>query len=216
LNVIIPAAGYGTRMGSPEAKELLINPYTGKPFIEFSFSQARMLDAPIVLIIREEKKALKNWAIDYCRQNFLSLEILEISPTSEWPETVLRSESLWGDKNILLLPDTDWKPAPLLKDISEKIRIPSMEVVYGVFKTRKLNWGFVNTNNGLSLCEKPIHFLQDYEAWGIIAFTKDAGNALFKAHLESTFDHRIKTLNLKAQKIDILEFNDRTRGTSDS
>lgn len=202
-------------MGSPEAKELLVNPYTGKPFIEFSFSQARRLEASIVLIIREEKKALKSWAVDYCKQNFLSLEILEISPTSEWPETVLKSAPLWGDKNILLLPDTDWKPFSLLKVISEKIRIPSMDAVYGVFKTGKLNWGFVKTNNGLSVCEKPIHFLQDYEAWGIIAFTKESGNALFKAHLESTFDHLVKNLNLKAEKIDILEFNDRTRGTSD-
>lgn len=202
-------------MGSPEAKELLINPYTGKPFIEFSFSQARMIEASVVLIIRKEKKVLKNWAIDYCRLNFLSLEILEISPTSEWPETVLKSETLWGDKNILLLPDTDWKPYPLIKEISEKIRVPSMDVVYGVFKSTKLNWGFVKINSGLSLCEKPIHFLKDFEAWGLIAFTKPVGNALFRAHLESTFDHLVKNLNLKAEKVDLLEFNDRTRGTND-
>lgn len=214
LTVVLPAAGYGTRMGSPPAKEMLINPKTGKKFIQFSLEQAKIIGADVVLILRKEKQELKIWVTEFCEQNDIFLRVLEIQPTAEWPETVLASESYWGDYNILLLPDTDWQPLNLLKTLVDTLLTEKLDIIYAVFKTEKLNWGFVKAAAVLQLCEKPTANLVSFSAWGIIGFTKAVGNALFKAHLDSTFDHQIKSLKFKTKTIDMSEFNDRTRGPS--
>lgn len=214
ITVVLPAAGYGTRMGSPEAKEMLINPKTGKKFIQFSLEQAKLIAADIVLIIRKEKQELKLWVTEFCVQNDIHLKVIETQPTTEWPETVLASEAYWGDYNILLLPDTDWQAVNLLKTLVSSLLTEKLDIIYAVFKTDKLNWGFVRTDSCLQLCEKPTTNLDSFSAWGIIGFTKEVGNALFKAHLDSTFDHQIKSLTFKAKTLEMSEFNDRTRGPS--
>lgn len=210
--MVLPAAGFGTRMGKPVAKEMLINPATGKRFIDFSLEQARCLDAKVILITRKEKVHLIEYVIAFAQTHHLELRVLEVEPTAEWPETVLHSESEWTEKNILLLPDTDWKPEGFLTDLLTSTEIENTDVVYGVFATEKLNWGFVNVVDGVILCEKPLQRDPLFKAWGIIIFTKAVGNALFKAHLESTFDHQLKSLSFRGKMIPMLDFNDRTRG----
>ena len=58
LSVVIPAAGFGSRMGNPVAKEMLTNPGTGLKFVNLSLQQAKNMGAKIILITRKEKKEL--------------------------------------------------------------------------------------------------------------------------------------------------------------
>lgn len=216
LSIVIPAAGFGSRMGGPISKEMLVNPATGLKFIDLSLQQAKILGAKVVLITRKEKKELIQYVTSFCEEQRLLLEVLEIQPTSEWPETVLMSEHCWTERNLLLLPDTDWQPSNFVQQlIQDWDRNPS-EVIYGVFPSHKNNWGYVKVVEGLWLCEKPQSSidLDGYQAWGMIGFKKEIGAKLFREHLTSTFDHQVKFLKISAQIKKMDAFFDRTRGES--
>jgi hypothetical protein len=215
LSVVIPAAGFGTRMGLPIAKEMLVNPVTGLKFVNLSLQQAKKLGAKVILITRKEKKELIDHVSAFCEEQHLLLEILQIEPTSEWPETVLMSQHCWTEKNLLVLPDTDWKPADFLQEMIQEWEQHPSDVIYGVFESNKNTWGYVKAAEGLWLCEKPAHALgEGFMAWGFIGFKKEIGSKLFREHLTSTFDHQVKFLKISAQVKKMAAFFDRTRGES--
>src|SRR4051812_48128743 len=101
--VLIPAAGFGKRMGLPEAKEMLIGP-EGTPLIEWSLSFCNKNGLKPLVISRPEKNSLN----DYLRR--IGVDTLLIEPSGEWPDTLLKSEELWAEKNLVLLPDTRFSP----------------------------------------------------------------------------------------------------------
>lgn len=212
LSVVIPAAGFGTRMGKPVSKEMLLNPATGFKFVTYSLEQARALGAKVILVTRKEKQELIKYVEAYCKEHQLLLELLVIEPTGEWPETVLMSEHGWSSMNILLLPDTDWKPTDFLQSLVQTWIQRPTQVIYGVFDADKTNWGYVKVQDGLYLCEKPQQLLEGFYAWGMIGFRKEVGAQLFKEHLSSTFDHQMKYLKLSCQLVKMDAFFDRTRG----
>lgn len=214
LSVVIPAAGFGTRMGLPVAKEMLINPGTGLRFVNLSLEQAKGLEAKVILITRKEKKELIDYVSLFCQEQQLLLDVLQIEPTSEWPETVLLSEHSWTERNLLILPDTDWKPLGFVQDMVQQWTQNSSDVIYGVFDSNKSNWGYVKAEEGLWICEKPEQPLEGFMAWGIIGFKKTVGASLFREHLTSTFDHQVKFLKNSAQLKKMDAFFDRTRGES--
>lgn len=217
VKVILPAAGFASRMGFPEAKEILINPQTGIEFIEFSLVQATKLQADVVVITRPEKKILLSWLEKRALSYPQKISIQLTGPTQEWPETVLKSQEMWGDFNWLILPDTDWTPVNALIDSLNEVRKKNPEVVYFTFPSSGQSWGFIkgqNNGNQIQLCEKPVELLSGFEAWGIIGFQKESGKELFTKHLQSTLDHQVKTLNVKYQLFSLQSFNDRTRGVS--
>lgn len=212
LSIVIPAAGFGSRMGNPVSKEMLFNPATGLKFITYSLEQALLLKAKVILVTRKEKQELIQYVESFCQEHQLLLDILVIEPTGEWPETVLMSEHSWSGMNFLLLPDTDWKPVNFLQNLMHVWLQKPSEVIYGVFESDKNTWGYVKVQDGLYLCEKPQQKLDGFSAWGIIGFRKEAGSRLFKEHLSSTFDHQIKFLKLSCQLVKMDAFFDRTRG----
>lgn len=214
LSVVIPAAGFGSRMGLPVAKEMLVNPGTGLKFVNLSLQQAKIIGAKVILITRREKKELIDYVSDFCQEHHLLLEVLQIEPTSEWPETVLMSEHCWTERNLLILPDTDWRPSMFVPELIQDWTLRATDVIYGVFPSTKNNWGYVKTGEGLWLCEKPVVPLEGFMAWGMIGFKKEIGAKLFREHLTSTFDHQVKFLKISAQIKKMDAFFDRTRGES--
>lgn len=215
LSVVIPAAGFGTRMGLPLAKEMLVNPATGRKFINLSLQQAKVLGAKVILITRKEKKELVDYVSLFCEEQHLLLEVIQIEPTREWPETVLMSQHCWSEKNLLILPDTDWNPSDFLQDLIQDWEQNTSDVIYGVFESNKSNWGYVKAGEGLWICEKPAHPIEGFAAWGFIGFKKEVGSKLFREHLSSTFDHQVKFLRISARTKKMAAFFDRTRGESD-
>lgn len=197
MRVIIPCAGYGTRMGMDpnKSKELLLDD-TGKPIIEWClnlFSRSQYL-----LIIREGKQDL----IDYCIKN--GLLFIVVPPTKEWPDTILQSADYWDTRNLLLLPDTRFEPSFNAKLVPYSLM--HNKLVLGIHEVDNISkWGAVKGN---SLAEKPDD-ISPGEAWGFIGFKEEVGRELF-----SNFLAKGQWMSYNGiYKIKLDSFKDITRGS---
>lgn len=212
VTVLLPAAGWGQRMGSPNSKEILINPEYNIAYIQFAIESVTELLCPIIIITRKEKTQLTEWIRDYKIKNpLVDLQIFFITDSSEWPDSLLQTSDLWSEYNLVLLPDTDWKPKNQVHAILNHLQ--HADVVYSIFPTEKLNWGFVKRmDNEFELVEKPKQLVSGFSAWGHIGFRQSAGQDILKAHLQSTMDHEVKRLPLRIKVEPLQAFQDRTRG----
>lgn len=173
MRMILPAAGFGTRakMKKNQSKELLINPSTKKPLIQYhlDIAQQYMLD-PLV-ITRKEKKDL----ISFCKKNKIDYQV--ITPEGEWSNTVLMSQNYWHEYNILALPDTVYEPHFAVWNIKKGLELGSQSVIAFHHVDDVSKWGSISN---YKLYEK-----RDLEdggyAWGLIGFKKDYGRKLFEA-----------------------------------
>lgn len=208
MKVIIPCAGFGTRVGSPLAKELLPSKVDGQPLIHFIIKEAVKRSWDIHIITRAEKIPL----IDYVQQ-FPKTFVQIVEPTKEWPHSILESETYWDEHNLLILPDTFFSPLGILDDIESLICC--YEAVYGIIEKNSYNtWGVVDTEaKNLKIIEKPSAKMINkmHRAWGMIAFQRHVGTEIFRAHLESTFDHQEKSLPIKSKYLPLEVFEDLTR-----
>lgn len=206
--IIIPAAGFGTRVGSPLAKELIPHPKTGLPLIQNAINQALKLDGQIHVITRAEKKPL----IDYLSP-IPNCQIQVIEPSKEWPDSILKSEPFWNERNILILPDTQWSPEHSILEINQLLE--HSPIAAGIFNVKNpSSWGIIDTKSPTyKLCEKiQLHQAnEEYWAWGILGFKKEIGIPLFEAILQSTFEHQWIDLKLPYSTHKMDSFEDLTR-----
>jgi len=108
---IIPAAGLGTRMGMlpNQSKELLIDPVTNQPLIQWHFNYCAKYNLVPLVVTRKEKTDL----IEYCNKQ--NIQVLIVEPKGEWYDTIQQSKSYWEEMNIVLFPDSkfaDDRPLP--------------------------------------------------------------------------------------------------------
>ncbi len=207
IKLIIPCAGFGTRVGSPESKEMMLSPMTGEPLINFALNHAKNFNWDVHVITRKEKKELINYL-----SKFPSVTIQIVEPTKEWPHSILLSEKFWNETNILILPDTYFEPASVLEDMASYLCC--YEIVAGLIKMDDYrSWGVVNTTlKHYCIIEKPtFSFHKDYLAWGLLGFHKNVGKELFTKHLESNFDHQEKMISQPFKYIILNHFEDLTR-----
>lgn len=203
--IIIPAAGFGKRVGSPPAKELFPHPKTGNPLIEEALKKARSVGTPLV-ITRPDKTEL----IEYLKATNTQYHL--IGATREWPITVLASEPFWLEKNVLLLPDTDFNSASQI--INELIQgLEKNSVTLGVFPVQDSSvWGMIkNDERKLMIADKPRMGFSSMQAWGLIGFNKAAGNKLFTAIAESNVDGSWKKTDLDYSTYKLSGFADLAR-----
>src|SRR5258708_34994029 len=170
MRAILPCAGFGTRMGMDpsKSKELLIDPSTNKPLIEYHLDICKKYELEPLIITRLEKTDL----IEYCENNNIKYKL--IIPEGEWMNTVLKSASNWGKYNILLLPDTKFEPINIIQNIKNDL-LNGSKFSLGLHKVSDPeNWCVVKN---YSLIEKQA-VIADY-AFGIIGFTETSGLSLF-------------------------------------
>lgn len=183
--IIIPAAGRGTRMGSPkDGKEMLIVPKEGRPLIDWSIEHAVKAADKVVLISSKEKYVLRN----HVRLLWPKVTHLVIEPHGEWPDTVLMSASEWTERNLLLLPDIRFEPTEYIKEIPEYIDgiyTHASFMLHKIPKDQANKFGIVNTST-LETVEKPDTYepetTHNWGAWGLIAFTPIMGLQLFQTY----------------------------------
>jgi dTDP-glucose pyrophosphorylase len=213
-HIIVPCAGYGVRVGSPPAKELLPHPTTKKPLIEGCLEMAEETGWPLVLITRPEKKVLIDYVHQQEKQRHIHVEWVLVKNTKEWPESVLASQPFWGEQNLLLLPDVEWNPKSAVVEIVDNLK--TYDISYGLFESENLQtWGTVEiSDRQIRVCEKPRENYDGFLPWGLLAFKRSVGRFLFDSLLRSTLDHEVRTLPFKAQKIALDSFVDLTRGQS--
>lgn len=211
IKFIIPCVGTGTRMNMKfdQSKEMLPDPSNdNKPLIRWHLDNLQKFDFPILIITRKEKIDL----IEYVK-NIKNIELIILDEiTKEWPETILKSKNEWSDINILILPDTRFKPLDTLDLlIKESIKNSICFCVHKVDDIR--NWGKVLldpfSHKVLNTQEKSdIKFKLDGLAWGLISYEKHLGEALFKAYLDRTIFDLTK---IKTSCIILESFKDITR-----
>jgi hypothetical protein len=174
---LIPAYGYGKRVGMAKnrSKELLIDPETNQPLIQWHFDLCKKHKLSPLVITRKDKKDL----IKYCELS--GVECLVIPDhTGEWYDTVLMSKHRWFQYNILLLPDTKFKPQDIIKVMKRGSKNGTTVAVHIVGEVDK--WGIITFRNMFAfMCEKPdTQYSVMGLAWGILGFDKVEGEALMK------------------------------------
>jgi hypothetical protein len=216
IKVLIPAAGYGTRMGRPESKEMLFRP-DGQRFIDHALNISKKIQAIPHVIVRRQKKNLIQ------HLELLNISFQLVDETHDWPETLLLSESNWGDFNLVLLPDTDFGPESVLNDMIVGMQ-QGNDLVAACFACSKFEdyflWGVMGSDGKYWYgCEKPNQnsklpkTLQPSEikAWGLFGFSKKRGVLILNKMLESTMDHHWKKQPIKHQFYSLEFFKDLTR-----
>ncbi len=212
--VVLPAAGFGTRVGSPQAKEVQIGP-EGKPLIERALQQAAIRGWPVHVITRKEKTQLIDYLKQYSVRENLDVTVQIIEPSQEWPDTVLKSAPYWRKTNLLCLPDTSFEPQRIWDELIKALNTdPEMDLSVASFKPKDFStWGvFRKESDQVQICEKPREVKSETVAWGLIGFRAKKGEKLFQAQLASTFDHQWKDLSLRGQFFPLEDFKDLTRG----
>ncbi|MCX7674642.1 MAG: hypothetical protein N2Z70_02280 [Bdellovibrionaceae bacterium] len=112
--MIIPAAGWGRRVGSPAAKELWPHPrFPERSYLSIALERAAQLKLKPLVLSRNTKSELNEWL----QAALPSDEFLILPETREWVDTLLGSAPYWEEKNLLFLPDTWFEPLGLSQDL---------------------------------------------------------------------------------------------------
>lgn len=204
LKGIIPCAGLGTRCGMlpHQSKELLPDPETGKPLIDYSIELCHRHKINPIVITRPEKKEL----IDYVTAK--GVEIFITEPGQEWPGTILKAYDSWGTNNVLMLPDVRYSPTNILDSLI--FNLLTNDLVFALHSVDSMllsSWGIVTP---YATAEKPATAPGlSHKAWGVIGFKKSRGKALFEAY--STRGEWFDLVNEKTSFLFLDKFEDVTR-----
>ncbi|MES3038059.1 MAG: hypothetical protein V4736_09155 [Bdellovibrionota bacterium] len=208
VTYLIPAAGFGSRVGSPLSKEMLLDSETGEPLIEKHLRAAQENGAKALVITRLEKLNL----IEFIRTKYKDTELVFVEKTPEWTDSLIGTQNLWSNRNIVILPDTVFRPTTILKEIGDLLT--NTQVVYATHKVDDpKNWGIIDftPENKPSIWEKPMNSVHT-DAWGVMGFQKSCGVQLLTAHRNSQVNKVPQILDFKCAQIRLEEFRDLTRG----
>lgn len=187
-NVIIPAAGFGTRMGMPsdKSKELLLDD-DGQPLIQWHIDRAENAGARVIVLTRPEKTDL----ITYLRERRIEPVILSEPYPADWPHTVLASQPYWGVWNVLALPDTRYAPTNTVSRMFAKMEDDRFYLAAARHWVENPElWGIVE---GRMFIEKPQTMPPGvYNAWGLLGWHYTEGEALFRSMCTRNNAYRVE------------------------
>lgn len=175
MKCIIPCAGYGTRvnMKPNQSKELLIDTLTDKPMINFSLSICDYYGMEPLVITRHEKKDL----VDYLEREEIEFMYNDPNRQGEWMDSVLQTRPKWDKYNILMFPDTRFRPTEIIDEMKRDLTLgANCSIALHKVKDPE-KWCVLGGN---CLYEKPSLIPPSNWAFGIIAFTDTYGEFLFK------------------------------------
>lgn len=210
--ILIPAAGFGVRVGSPPAKELLLRQGTEEPLIELPLREAERRGWPVLVITRAEKTSL----IDYLKQNHPKVRMLLLeNPTREWQESLLRARTQWHETNLVLLPDTEWSPLEILDPLAQALTLAKVDGVVARHRVTDFHsWGHIwsSRERVIQVAEKPLSPIEvPVSAWGIFGFRRAFGDALLTSQWESQRTQKVQSLVGRLKSFDLAHFRDLTR-----
>lgn len=204
-HAIIPAAGLGTRMGSPpQGKEMLIDPITKERVIDWSIKLALENKLLPIIAVSSKKLELRH----YIRTKYPMAYVVQVNHVNEWPDTVLAVSEYWHAAcNVLILPDTRFNPTALSSLLTQ-----STEISYAVHTIDvPAKYGIVRAlNNCIVTAEKPGSGAAGTLAWGLIKWTTwDSGQKIFDTY--RTKGKWIKLLTDSVSLVRLEWFRDITR-----
>lgn len=205
--VLLPAAGFGRRAGSPESKEMLPDE-TGRPLIDWAIDQAFARGWPVHVILRPQKVSLIRHLKKRQEEGALSLQ--EIRGSLECSHSLLLSRHHWRENNIVILPDTRWQPTNALDSLAAKLQ--EFAAAYGTFPiTAPEEWGTVSLGNQAVRIAEKCGGPGSLTAWGLLGFRRAAGVPLLAAHLESHLRRSVQEAAIACTQVPLQSFVDLTR-----
>lgn len=143
---IIPAAGLGTRMGMlpNQSKELLIDPVTNQPLIQWHFNYCAKYNLIPLVVTRKEKTDL----IDYCNKQ--GVQVLVVEPKGEWYDTIQQSKPYWEEMNVVLFPDSKFTDDDKkMNEFFQSLDFKFIECCFGVQEVEDSSKWCVVTEEGI-------------------------------------------------------------------
>jgi hypothetical protein len=174
VTLLIPAAGFGQRIGSPPAKELLIRPNTNKAFIDWPLDLALEKNWRAVVISREDKTQLNDY-ID----NYISNHKTKICNQTREAETAIKT-SIATITETTIATAVETSHVELVKIVTSKDWYDTLLQSKAYWSERNIvflpdvDFGPVEILTQLSLALKnseiavATHFVNDPENWGHI------------------------------------------------
>lgn len=196
-------------MGAPPAKELLPDPISGQPLIEYSLEIAKDCGASPLIISREDKTALTEYFAN--REE----ELLRILASREWADSLLQSEKHWLETNLVLLPDTRFDPPDAALRLFRLLE-QGAKSAFAIFSAPSFEtWGVLaeDSSGAWSICEKPrsVPMGWDGNAWGFFGFRAEYGREILEACLRSGEQNTWMPLSHAPFLIELKCFIDLTR-----
>jgi len=188
LNVILPCAGEGSRLGLPYPKEI----HTvdrGMALIDHSFGlllpHAHLIDRVTITLTKHKAEVLKyldkyKGSLDLCFTFFNEAH-------SEWAGSILSADHLFLERNVVLLPDSVITERPGLPVIPTMDRLLAERDVVFAYKEecgerlRALGALSVGPGDGSirRFCDKPVGDLEGLNAyWTAFGFRGAIGSGL--------------------------------------
>ena len=207
LTVVIPCAGMGTRLGLPYPKEMLVVG-ANTALIDLSLRQLAPHAATIrsvVIVIEPSKHELVGYLEKW--RDVLPLHFAFFNTRYyEWAGSVLSAEALFGESNLVLLPDSLVQPAPGLPLVPTMLEFLSRYgLVFGYVpeeryeRLRALGALAVTAQGAVEeFCDKPSSRLEKYNGfWGIFGFRRDAAPSVLRTMMASIAKETVRVADFQ-------------------
>ncbi len=201
LTVILPCAGEGTRLSLPYPKEVH-SIEKNKSLIDYSFdlfSNYGRRDVEFVITLNENKTELVKYLSRYKSRYNISFTFFNPAET-EYTGSIKSAKHLFGEKNLVLLPDTFMK-LKSSQDIVNLVSDSLNETGFTFFFKREIDNDMLKTKGSLWIDEN--NLVQEYEDkpqeninrfnafWTAFAFRKRVFDNCIEFMEKSTLKHRL-------------------------
>ena len=199
LTVILPCAGEGTRLSLPYPKEVH-SIEKNKSLIDYSFdlfSNYGRRDVEFVITLNENKTELVKYLSRYKSRFNISFTYFNPAET-EYTGSIKSARHLFGEKNLVLLPDTFMKMKSS-QDIVELVSESLNETGFTFFYKRENDPDMLKTKGALSISNDLVREYEDKPQedqgrfnsfWTAFAFRKRVFNQCIEFMEKSTLNHR--------------------------
>ena len=211
LTVILPCAGEGTRLSLPYPKEVF-SIEKHKSLIDYSFdlfSNYGRRDVQFVITLNENKIEIIKYLSRYKHRFNISFTYFNPSET-EYTGSIKSAKHLFGEKNLVLLPDTFLK-IKTSDDILDLVNNSLNETGFTFFFKREKSHDMLRTKGALIISDdnqvleyedKPQEKLDGFNAfWCAFAFRKRVFDSCIEFMEKSTLNHRLLNDEIKNTSI---------------
>lgn len=224
LTVILPAAGKGTRLNLPYPKEIL-RLDKDQALIDHSFNFFRdygRKDVEFVIVINEEKTGIIEYLSKY--KDRFNISFTYQNPNEhEYTGAIKSARHLFGEHNVILLPDTIMKLPPNI-DLVEAIDNSLTETGFTFLYKKENDPAMLKTKGCLSINDdgkvtayedKPEHNVERFNAfWCSFAFRMRTFDGAIAFMEKSTLRQRVSIDEIKdtpifeSKGIEVLDYID--------
>ena len=211
LTVILPCAGEGTRLSLPYPKEIH-SLERNKSLIDYSFdlfSNYGRRDVQFVITLTEDKTDIIKYLSRY--KTRFNISFTYFNPTeTEYTGSIKSAKHLFGEKNLVLLPDTFLK-LKSSQDIVNLVSDSLNETGFTFFYKKEKDHKMLRTKGSLSIDDnnlvqeyedKPQEDLNKFNAfWTAFAFRKRVFDNCIEFMEKSTLKHRLLVGEIKNTSI---------------